>query len=395
MSELSSASIGPTALVLGGGGARGAYQAGVLRGIARRHPELRLPILTGISAGAINTVFLAAHEGAFAAAADDLAALWLTLSPEQVYDVDAWSLVRNVMRWAWRLVSGGGPVSEYTRGMVDTDPLEHLLRRVLCGDGPACLAGIARNIARGRLEAAALTATSYSTGQSVTWIQGRTIHLWDRPLRRAEATELGVEHVMASSALPLFFPARQVGNEWYGDGGIRLIAPLSPALHLGAARILVISTHRARPNDADASESHGYPPPAQILSVLSNAVFLDVIDQDVLRLKMINDLLRQIPHHRRGELREVEVLTIRPSQDLGRMARTYEPRLPATLRFLTRGWGTRRTASPDVLSLMMFQADYMRALVELGERDAEIEAERIESFLAGEATPRATARVTR
>ena len=386
---------GSTALVLGGGGARGAYQAGVLRRIVRRRPDLHIPILTGISAGAINTMFLAAQPRSLASAIEGLAAMWCSLSPESVYRVDAGSLLRNVARWGWRLLSGGLGTGEHTRGLVDTAPLSALLHDRLGVLEGGAIAGIERNIAGGWLRAVALSATSYSTGQSVTWVQGREGSLWQRPQRRSELTRLGIEHAMASSALPLLFPAVRVANEWYGDGGIRMVAPLSPALHLGAARILTISTRYARSRaEADISQIAGYPPPAQVLGVLYNAVFLDVIDQDILRLELINRLLRQVPAERRGERRHVDILVLRPSRDLGRLAREYEPRLPGAFRFLTRGLGTRRTASPDVLSLLMFQRDYIEALIALGEQDAEREMERIDAFLAGEHIERPTRAVS-
>ncbi len=373
---------GATALVLGGGGARGAYQAGVMRAIARIYPDLEFPILAGISAGAINTAFVAAHGTTFGQAADELASLWLSITPEQVYRVDAPSLTRNAVRWGWRLASGGmSDANEQTRGLVDTAPLRQLLRRALSNDADGTIDGIERNIASGRLQAVALSATSYSTGQAVTWVQGGGFRLWQRPQRRSELARLGIEHVLASSALPLLFPAIRVGREWYGDGGIRLTAPLSPALHLGAARILTISTRRARTRvEADVSQIVGYPPPAQVLGVLYNAVFLDLIDQDILRLKLLNHLLANVPEGQRRGMREVDILVLRPSEDLGRMARQYEPRLPAALRFLTRGWGTRRTTSPDVLSLVMFQPDYIRALIELGEKDVKAQTGRIDAF---------------
>ena len=376
-------STGATALVLGGGGARGAYQAGVIRGIARRYPELAPPILTGISAGAINTAFLVAHDASFQQAADDLVGVWLALTPEKVDRVDASSLLRNVLRWGWRLASGGmSEGSDHTRGLVDTSPLVSLLRDALPTGANGAIIGIDRNIQRGRLRAVALSATSYSTGQSVTWVQGQQIALWQRPQRRTEVARLGISHVMASSALPLLFPAIHVGDEWYGDGGIRLTAPLSPALHLGAQRILTISTRRSRTRaEADVSQIVGYPPPAQVLGVLYNAVFLDLIDQDIVRLELINRLLATLPDERRGGMRPVDILVLRPSRDLGQMARHYEPRLPTAFRFMTRGWGTRRTTSPDVLSLVMFQPDYLRALIELGERDVESESGRIDAFL--------------
>jgi NTE family protein len=386
---------GPTALMLGGGGARGAYQAGVLRGIARRHPDLQIPILTGISAGAINTAFLAGHPGSLAHAADELVSLWLSLSPDKVYRVDARSLAVNVVKWGWRLVSGGLGTAEHTRGLVDTQPLGKLLAGALPCSADGSIAGIERNIASGRLRAVALSATSYGTGQSVTWVQGSDVTPWQRPQRRSEIVRMGVAHVMASSALPLLFPAVQVAGEWYGDGGVRMTAPFSPALHLGASRILTISTrYRRSQAEADRSQIAGYPPPAQVLGVLYNAVFLDLIDQDILRLELINRLLREVPSERRGSHRHVDILALRPSSDLGRLARDYEPRLPTAFRFLSRGLGTRRTASPDVLSLLMFQHDYLDALVQLGERDAELQKDRIDAFLAGEPIARAASPAT-
>lgn len=374
-----------TALVLGGGGARGAYQAGLLRAIAQRHPDLDVPILTGISAGAINATCLAARDTNFATAADELVRLWLSLTPEKVYRVDASTLVSNVFRWAWRLMSGGlEDATEPTRGLVDTTPLRQLLANAFPTGEDHVIARIDENLACGRLRALALSATSYSTGQSVTWVQGGGVSLWQRPQRRTEFARLTVDHVMASAALPLLFPAVHVNGEWYGDGGIRLTAPLSPALHLGAERILTVSTRHPRSRaEADVSQIAGYPPPAQVLGVLYNAVFLDLIDQDILRLELINQMLTDVPEAHRNGMRKVDILVLRPSRDLGRMARDYEPRLPKAFRFLTRGLGTRRTTSPDVLSLVMFQRDYLQALVELGERDADSQMDRIDAFLDG------------
>jgi NTE family protein len=257
------------ALMLGGGGARGAYQAGVLRAIANRFPGLRLPILTGISAGAVNTTFLAAQALPLPEATEQLVRLWLSLTPDQVYNVRALPLVANVGRWGMRLVGGGRDGREPTRGLLDTAPLRHFLQRVLPQDAEGALPGIQQNIRTGRLDAVALSATSYTTGQSVTWVQGRDVTLWQRPQRRSELATIGVEHVMASSALPMLFPAVRVGAEWYGDGGVRLTAPLSPALHLGATRILTIATRYSRSREeADRPLTAGYPPPAQVLSVL-------------------------------------------------------------------------------------------------------------------------------
>jgi NTE family protein len=375
-------SSGPLGLVLTGGGARGAYQVGVLSWIARRHPQLRMPILTGVSAGAVNIAFLAAHRGTVREALLDLAEVWRALTAEKVFHVDARTIGWTALRWGIRLVSGGAVRAPHVRGFLDTGPLRRLLHRVLETNRQGAIVGISENIERRSLKAVAVTATSYTTGQTVAFVQGSDIVPWTRPQRRADQTVLTVDHVMASTALPMFFPAVRIGNAWYGDGGIRLAAPLSPALHLGAGRILAVSTRyeRSRP-EAEAPQLEGYPPPAQVLGALLNAVFLDLIDHDALRLQLINTLLRELPPEHRQGLRPVELLVIRPSRDLGRLAAEFEPQLPRAFRFMTRGLGTRETRSPDVLSMLMFQPDYIDELIAIGEHDAEARAEEIDRFV--------------
>ena len=373
------------ALVLGGGGARGAYQAGVLHCIAQRYPHLRIPILVGVSAGALNTIHMASHRGTFDESVDDLVKLWLSLTPEQVYRVDARSLLSNVVRSGYGLMSGDPGERERVRGMVDTSPLRRFLEHQLERASDGSLPGIEANLARGTLNAVALSATSYTTGHSVTWVQGRTPAMWERPQRRSEQAHVGIDHVMASAALPLFFPAERVGSEWYGDGGIRLTAPLSPAIHLGASRILTIATRALKHHEvASPEQTVAYPPPAQVLGTLYNAVFLDVIDQDIVRLNIINRLVEKIPASSRDGMRVIDILVLRPSVDLASLAREYEPRLPSVFRFLTRGLGTRKSASPDILSLIMFQEDYLRRLIALGESDAAHNHARIAAFIEGE-----------
>ena len=378
------------ALVLSGGGARAAYQAGLLKGIAERFPELEVQILTGVSAGAINALYLAAQEAPFDAAVDGLVRHWSGLSPEQVFRVDVRWLGKNVLRWGARLVSGGMRGAPQVRGLVDTAPLRAYLRHVL-GVGDEPIPGIERNLEQGRLKAVALITTSYTTGQTIVWVQGRDIQLWERPNRRSRQARLTVEHAMASAALPIFFPAIRLGDEWFGDGGIRLAAPLSPALHLGASRILAVSTRYNRSvSEADRPSITGYPPPAQVVGVLLNAIFLDLIDQDAIRLERMNRLLRKLPEEEREGMRIVELMVLRPSRDLGRLAREYEPRLPGAFRFMTRGLGTRETESADALSLIMFQEDYLRRLIEIGYEDAIARADEIGAFLAGERLAPAT-----
>jgi NTE family protein len=381
---------GTFGLVLTGGGARAAYQVGVLRWIARRYPHLGIPVLTGVSAGAVNVAALASHDGSFESGVERLGELWRRLTPESVFRTDAGSLAWTALRWAFQLMSGGGKSPE-VRAFLNTTPLRAFLHSVLeTRDGR--LTGVTRNIEAGRLRAVAMIATSYSTGQSIVFVQGADIEPWRRPQRRAVRTEMTVEHVMASAALPIFFPAIRIGNEWHGDGGIRLTAPLSPALHMGADRILAISTRYDRSQaEADSLQVLGYPPPAQVLGAVLNAVFLDLIDQDELRLNRLNQLLLSLPPERRIGLKPIDLLVLRPSADLGKLAARFEPQLPKAFRFMTRGRGTRRQKSPDMLSMLMFQPDYLEHLMEIGEKDAEAQAADLVSFFEGSVEERMSA----
>jgi NTE family protein len=212
-------------------------------------------------------------------------------------------------------------------------------------------------------------------------MKGTGIKPWERPQRRTVMTPITVDTIMASAALPIFFPAVKLGDEWYGDGGIRLAAPLSPALHLGANRVLAISTRYDR-TQAEAARAgiSGYPPPAQVLGLLLNAVFLDLIDQDAMRLERLNALLEKLPPDEREGMRHVRFLKVRPSEDLAALAAKFEPQLPRAFRFMTRGLGTQEQRSPDVLAMLMFQPDYLGELIDMGERDAERMSETMEAF---------------
>ena len=371
---------GELAVVMSGGGARAAYQVGALRWIARRFPGLRLPVLTGVSAGAINAAFLAVHPEELDARVEMLCDLWSNMRVSDVFRVGALGLFSHVVDSGLALVSGGHLRPKH-HGMVDTGPLAGFLTRVLdAKDGE--LTGVAHSLERGTLRAVAITAASYTTGRSVTFVQGTDVEPWERADRVSRLCTLRVEHILGSSALPIFFPAIQIENGYYGDGGMRLTAPLAPAVHLGADRILAISTrHVASLAETRMHVLKGYPPPAQIFGDVMSAIFLDQFDGDALRLERINQLLRETPPDKRGGLRPVELLMLRPSCDLGRLANEYEARLPATFRFLTRGLGTQRTRSNDLISLVMFQPDYLRRLLELGEQDAEERAREIEKFL--------------
>ena len=373
--------------MLSGGGARAAYQVGFLRYLGSRYPDLCPGILTGVSAGGIIATLLAARPGSFLAAVDDLSTIWRRLQMADVFRVDASDLLSRAMGWSVRLMSGGGSRSSGVRSLVDTEPLHRLVVRTVDPDAEGHIPGIARNLDAGRLDAVALTASSYTTGQSVTWVQSRlsrNLASWSGPRGRSVSCALRVEHVMSSASLPLFFPAIEVDGSWYGDGGIRLTAPLSPAVHLGARRIMVVSTRYPRSvAETELPVVSAYPPPAQVAGVLFNAVFLDLIDADVLRLQQVNQLLEQLPDASRGRLRHVDLLVLRPSMDLGRLANEFEPDLPRGFRFMVRGLGSHETRSNDLLSLLMFQPDYIGRLIDLGESDARARAADIDAFIRG------------
>ena len=378
---------GDLAIVLSGGGARAAYQVGVVRGLARHLPETRFPIVVGVSAGAINAAFFASHPGPLVEAADELCRLWAGLRVENIFRLDTPSLTKSLLtwlRWATRLGSGGPLLGPEIRGLVDTAPLRDTIRRASAiVDGE--IIGVERNLERGSLKAAALITLNYSTGQTVTWVQGGKIQPWKDPHRRSIHTRLTLEHVMASSALPLVFPAIRVGDAYHGDGGVRLSAPISPALRLGASRVLAISArYEPTREEADRPQIVGYPPPAQILSHLFDSIFLDVLDEDVRRLKSLNPLIAKLPPEERNGMRPVDIRVLRPTEDLGKLSAAYEPQLPEAFRLITRSLGTKQTTTPDFLSYLMFQPDYLEHLIQLGEADAEARLPALRDLLEGD-----------
>ncbi|NNF03526.1 MAG: patatin [Rhodothermales bacterium] len=364
-------------LVLSGGGARAAYQAGVLSYIADNVGDPDFRIITGVSAGSINAAHLANDLSGFDSGVERLTRSWLELKSDDVYEA------RSSMNVIVGMLRGTREYDElFPRfGLVDVSPLRETLKmRFDTEDGH--LKGIAEKIRTGRLKACSIAGTNYGTGQTVSWVQGAEIQGWERPARVSVHEELTVEHILASSSLPFLFPAIQVGDDWYGDGGIRQAEPLSPAVHLGADRILAISTRYGRSKrEADRSAIEGYPPAAQIFGILLNAVFLDRLDQDAMTLTRLNDLLRSAPPWRRRGLRPIDLLVIRPSVDLGRMSGDFQHDLDGFLSLISRGLGSKDTKSPDWLSMILFEQGYMERLVDIGYEDARSQHDRLIRFV--------------
>ncbi len=387
VTSIDSRRTGDLAVMLTGGGARAAYQVGLLRGIARHFPDLRIQIITGVSAGAINAVFLASHEGTFAERTAELAQSWGMLECRHIFRFDYRSIIpfRSAIASVFPRKRWHRP-----RGFVDTSPLRELLLHMCHTNSRQPIAGISRNLQSGELSAVAVITLDYSTGQNVRWVQGRNGgENFDGPNRRVVQTDLTIEHVLASAALPFVFPAVRIGSEWHGDGGIRLAAPLSAAVQLGASRIIAMSTGYQRTIDeASEPEVCGYPPTAQVLNQLVNAVFLDVIDEDVARMERMTELLRHLDPEQRGGLRPVDLLVLRPQQDLGKLAAEYEHYLPRSVKYATRALGAKQTESPDFVSLLMFEPHYTQRLIEIGEADVESQLDKVRAFLGEETEER-------
>lgn len=370
------------ALVLSGGGARAAYQVGALRYIAKAIPNYRPQILTGVSAGAINAAQLASYRGKWPDAVETLRELWLQLDTSRVYNTKLSSIMMRVFVWGLRIITGGRLGRADVRGMVDNSALREFLGTYLPVEGQR-ICGIQENIDDGLLESLAIITTNYGSGRSVAWVESSQEMLWNRGQLRGNLAELTIDHIMASAALPMFFPAVQLESAWHGDGGVRLTAPLSPALHLGATRILAVSP-RAKPVISLPEELRApYPSPIQIAGVLLNAVFLDLLDYDALQMNRINRLVAQVPEDKRAGLRQVEVMVLRPSKDLGALAAEHELGMPRSLRFFESGLNNRFDRSSDAISMVNFEHEYLSLLMRLGEEDAAQRHDEIEGFLNG------------
>jgi len=373
----------PRALVLAGGGARAAYEVGVLAAIAERAPGLEFPIVTGVSAGAINAVYLAAHPGPLATAVAALRAQWSRLVVERVYRIRAGRLARGLLLGTAHTALGRGGAAAAVHGLVDMSPLREFLGANID------FTQLAANIAARRLRAAALSTTSYATGETVTFVHGPPdVPTWRRALRYAVATQLTLDHVMASAALPILFPAVRIGDAFYGDGSVRQTAPLAPAIHLGA-RAIVVVTQRNDPQELHPPApgpgrpaAPTYPALAEVIGLLLHAIFLDALEADAERLERVNRVVTALPEAQRPDgLRPVRLLMLRPSRDLGALAAGCGVTLPPLVRWLVRGMGGQRATAVDFLSYLLFDPAYTNALIELGYDDVRAQWPRIERFL--------------
>jgi NTE family protein len=376
-----------TALVLSGGGARGAYQVGALRGLhelLHGQRSLPFPILVGASAGSITNAFLGAHAADFPTAVRKLVDFWEGLRPADVFRTDARTLTRVGLSWVADLSLGSWIGTGRGRSLLVSDPLRDLLHKRLD------MAALRRSIETGLLHGFALTTTSYRTGLAVTFFDGAaSIAPWVRSTRLGIRQHLTIDHVMASSAIPFFFPAVTIDGTYYADGCIRLNAPLSPAIHMGAERILAISVRYPRPPDRAASapttQDDRYPASADTAGLLLNALFLEALESDVERLERINTTIDLLPRaaiaKHSTSLRRMPILVLRPSRDLGELVMQTLERLPHLLRHLFRGFGATGKSGWDLLSYLAFDGEYTSRLLALGYSDVTARGAEIAAFL--------------
>lgn len=387
-----------TGLILSGGGARAAYQVGVLAAIADLLPDAArnpFPVIVGTSAGAINAVGLACGALHFTEAIRRLTQVWQGFSSDQVYRTDWPGLLRQASRFVGHSLLGLG--GELPVALLDNAPLRQLLARELD------FSGIAAAVRMRQLRAVAITAFGYESGQAVTFYQGRAaIDPWYRHRRVGVPTRLTLEHLLASAAIPLVFPPVRVNREYFGDGALRQSAPISPALHLGATRVLVVGVSgnaaAELENRRRARNQTGRPPSlAQISGHMLNSTFIDNLETDIELLERLNTLGRLVAPEQRGSglgLKPVDVLVINPSQPLDQIAARHRYELPRSMRTFLRGPGATRSNGAGVLSYLLFEPGYCNELIELGYQDAMAQKHALGQFLGlpqaqslAEATP--------
>ena len=389
-----------TGLVLSGGGARAAYQVGVLRALMRMRRQAAagdgtnpFDVICGTSAGAINAAALACRADDTEGAVQYLCDVWENFQAEQVYRADSLGVIRSGAQWL-TMLSVGWLVARWRRArpksLLDNSPLADLLSRAVPLERLDLL------LEQGHLKALAVTASSYTSGDHFTFYQSaQRMQPWSRTQRRAVPSRIGLSHLLASSAIPFVFPSTELDREghaeWFGDGSMRQTAPISPAIHLGATRVLVIGAGRMQEPPDRQVVNRGYPNLAQIAGHAMSSIFLDALAVDIERLERINRTLALLPQEalRDTALRPVQALVISPSQRLDDIAARHQARLPLPVRTLLRGLGVtgqgREAQGATLASYLLFEAEYTRELMALGEADARALQDEVWSFFGWDA----------
>jgi NTE family protein len=366
-----------TALILPGGGARGAYQVGVLKAINELYGNVQNPfqVISGTSAGAINAAVLASHAHEVSVGIKRLEKFWRSMHCSRVYRTDALTVLKSGLRFAVTLLSGG-LIAGNPKAFLDNGPLRQFLQQTLR------LEGIQVALERQALRAVAVTASGYTSAGATSYFQAvEGVDDWTRDRRNGIATRLQVKHLLASAALPLIFPAELIGNEYFGDGGMRQTAPLSPAIHLGANKILVIGTRDEKP-DPPPEQLRNYPSAGEIGGYLMDSIFMDNLNADLARLNRINRTLKLVPSENQAQtgLLEIDSLVIKPSKDLRYVTQAHVHEIPRSVQILLRtlgGWGR----DWRMASYLLFESSYCGELIDLGYADGMTAEQEIRRFL--------------
>jgi len=375
-------------LVLSGGGARAAYQAGVFKGtieiLQKSSPDLKFPfrIVTGVSAGAINAGFLGSHVENLEIVGQELCKIWETIEPQKVIRTDLLGFGMTLLRLARNLLLRRFIHPETLKppySLLDASPLRALL------DKNVNLDQLHKNIESGVLEAIAITATDYWNSNSISFIECQKANSgWNRKRRYGLETKINVSHILASASIPVFFSPVEVEGRYYGDGSVRNMAPLSPAIHLKAEKLMIVSVKKPVDFQQLPQEKTAPPSPAKVISMILNALILDQTDFDMERLMRINATLRSMGEGRDSslDLRPIDFLWIQPSIDLGDLARNYAHGLPRSLKLLLKPLGSLEQSS-EIVSYLLFDSKYCSRLVEIGYDDALRRRAEIEHFFRG------------
>ena len=377
-----------TALVLPGGGARGAFQVGVLKAVAEllpRDSSNPFRVISGTSAGAVNAVVLASRAQHLRSALAELEQVWGHFRCHHVYKTDHLTMLKSSLHWLASIVLGGWLVGA-PKSLLDNAPLRALL------SSNVHFPRIQDGIEAGHLDAVAVTAASYASARSTSFFESTESQAsWQRTRRLGRRTDLNIDHIMASIAVPMVFPPVKIGNEYFGDGAMRQATPLSPAVHLGADRILVIGI---RDETGDQVPDSGSEPPsfAQIAGYMLDTLFMDGLYSDLERITRINQLIDAMPLENRPEsisqMRPIDTMLIVPSEDLRVIAHRHRAELPFAIRALLRGVGGSNPGENRLLSFLLFEKAYTRELIKLGYNDAMKVKDELRDFVAGADVPR-------
>ena len=367
-------------LVLPGGGARAAYQVGVLKAISELIPDSNpFSIISGTSAGAINANLLASRSQSLKEAVEVLSGVWCNFKTNKVYRTETTVMLKSIFQWLLT-VSSGGVLAKNPKSLLDNSPLRQLLEDTIN------LEGIKNNIDKGNLDAFAITAASYSSKKSVTFFQSEEDDIdWERFLRVGVKTDILIDHLMASIALPLIFPAVKINNEYFGDGAMRQATPLSPAIRLGAEKLLIITTDSKSPNN-QLTDNQIYPSIGEVGGYMLDALFTGGLLSDLERLDRINQIIENSGNNSvqtsNKKMKHLDYCVISPSKDIKKIAKEHYKDVPYSIKLLMKGLGLKNREESELLSFLLFESSFTSSLIQLGFEDGMTNQSEIKAIVA-------------